>query len=186
MADVTHEVTLLLDKLRDGDEEVWDPLIKLVYPELKLIAKAHMRGEIGKGPIQATALVHEAYLRLLDERKRDWEGRIHFYGAVSGIMRRVLVDLARKHQALKRGGAQAPLSIATGMLESDDRTDDVLAIHDALLNLEKVDARQSRIVEMRFFCGMNMEEIARVLAVSERTVKREWRMARAWLRICLG
>lgn len=184
--EMLHDVTQMLDALRHGQEEIWESLLERVYPELKQIAQAHMRRENAGVTLQATALVHEAYLRLVGDRNREWEGRIHFFGAISAIMRRVLVDLARQHHAKKRGGAQKPVTMLTGMLGTEDRTDDVLAVHDALKKLEKTDPRQSRIVEMHFFCGMKMSEIASVLGLSERTIKREWRVARAWLRLELG
>lgn len=184
----TSDVTTLLDDWSRGDPRALQQLLPLVYAELKAIAARELRHERPDHTLQATALVHEAYLRFAAQRGVDWHDRAHFYGVVSRVMRRVLVDHARRHRAAKRGEGALLVSL-------DDATDDelaaagpssVLALDGVLDRLERVDATLARLVELRAFGGVTIEEAADVLKVSPSTVKREWRVAKAWLSRELG
>jgi RNA polymerase sigma factor (TIGR02999 family) len=182
MKAVTHEVTELLQNWSEGDESALDRLMPLVHDELHRLAHQHMRRE-GPGHIlQTSALINEAYLRLVDQPEIRWENRSHFFGIAARLMRRILVDDARKRNAAKRGGSliQVPLDEATEL--ADEQAANVAALDDALNMLETIDARQGRIVELRFFGGLSVEETASVLQVSPGTVMRDWTFARAWLR----
>jgi len=177
-----HEVTTLLKKWSDGDERALEQLMPLVHDELHRLAHQHMRRE-GQGHIlQTSALINEAYLRLVDQPQIRWENRNHFFGIAARLMRRILVDDARKRNAAKRGGSliQAPLDEAATV--ADEQSANVAALDDALKILETIDARQGQIVELRFFGGLSIEETASVLRVSPGTVMRDWTFARAWLR----
>lgn len=177
------DVTRLLRALTHGDREAEQQLIPLVYEELRRLAGRHMKGEAPGHTLQATALVHEAYLRLVNAPDADWNDRGHFFAVASKVMRRILVDSARARSAEKRGGARPlPLeSVGEPLTIADKDTERVLALDAALDRLATLDGRQSRIVELRYFAGMTIDETAAVLHVSSRTVKREWQLARAWL-----
>ena len=180
----TDDVTALLVRWRDGSAEAGDELMAKVQGELRRIAASYLRRERGGHTLQPTAVVNEAYIRLVPQRSVQWENRAHFYGIAARMMRRVLVDHARKRKAAKRDGlADEPITIsgvpapAPGIDEVD-----VLALHEALSALAALDARQAEIVEMRYFAGLTIEEIADVMKISAATVKREWTTAKLWLR----
>jgi RNA polymerase sigma-70 factor, ECF subfamily len=175
------EVTELLIKLRKGDRKAETKLIPLVYRELRKLAAHYLKGERHGHTLQATALVHEAYLRLTQLQTIDWQSRSHFFAIAAQVMRRVLIDHARAHQAAKRGGPRESVSFDDALVMCDQRSQQLLALDAALDQLAKHDPRQSRIVELRFFGGLTEEEIGDLLGISPRTVKRDWRVAKAWL-----
>ena len=178
------DVTTLLARWRKGSAEAEAQLMERVQGELRRLAAGYMRRERGGRTLQPTAVVNEAYIRLLPQRGVSWENRAHFFGIAAKMMRRVLVDHARRRHAAKRdAGPGEPVSIS-GVPSPAREADpvDVLALHDALSKLAELDARQSEIVEMRFFAGLTVEEIAEVLDISPATVKREWATAKLWLR----
>lgn len=176
------EVTGLLIRWSQGDESALELLLPLVYDECRNIAARQLRHERPDHTLDSTALVHELYLRLVDQRRTTWENRAQFFGIAARLMRRILVDYARARQAKKRGGSRIFVSLdAVGEQIADTRAADVLAIDEALDQLATLDPDQRRIVEMRFFAGLTVEETAHVLGRSPRTVKREWRLAKAWL-----
>ena len=182
------DVTGLLLAWGQGDESAAEQLVVAVYDELRRQAERAMRREGGEHTLQATSLVHESYLRLVDQRRVDWRNRAHFFAIASTVMRRVHVDHARARLTAKRGGGVAPLSLAGAERGGEHGTDDVdlLALHEALERLAALDPEQARLVELRYFGGMTIEETAEALGVSPATVKREWALARAWLRRELG
>lgn len=169
-------VTALLADWQDGDAGAMERLMPLVYDEMRRIARSHLRSEGFQHGLQPTALVHEAYLRLVDQRRVDWKGRVHFYSLASRMMRRVLVDHARRQRAAKRSPVEPP---AAAVLRQ--RAEEVLAVDVALDRLAALDDRLARVVEMRFYGGMSVGETAAALDVSPATVKRDWSAARAWL-----
>ena len=175
-------VTLLLRKWSEGDDSALEQLTPLVYDELHRLAHQHMRREKAGHILQTSALINEAYLRLVDQPQVHWQNRAHFFGVAARLMRRILVDAARKRDALKRGGSliQVPMDEATNLAQ--DQAANILALDDALDQLKTIDARQSDIVELRFFGGLSIEEAADLLKVSAGTVMRDWTFARAWLR----
>jgi RNA polymerase sigma factor (TIGR02999 family) len=177
----TADMTELLLRAARGDKQAEADLIARVYRELHRIARAYLRNERPDHTLQATALVHEAYLKLVAQREIDWKNRAHFFGIASQTMRRILVDYARQRNAEKRGGGGTNLSLDEGLVISDDQCDLVAELDTALLKLGELNERQAKIVELRFFSGLTEEEIAKVLGVSSRTVKRDWTTARAWL-----
>ena len=172
--------------MSDGDREAEERLISQVYAELKHLAGNYLRQERGSHTLEPTALVHEAYLRLMRQTRVPWQGRTHFFATASRVMRHILVDHARARAAARRGGVQQQLTLDELMITFRNRSIDVLGLDEALKRLTTFDARQGRIVELHFFGGLTFEEIAFILRVSERTVKRDWGMARAWLRIELS
>jgi RNA polymerase sigma factor (TIGR02999 family) len=178
------DITGLLLAWGRGDESAADALVPMVYDELRRQAERAMRREGVEHTLQATALVHESYLRLIDQRRVEWRNRAHFFAIASTVMRRILVDHARARLSAKRGGGVAPVTLAGVARASDEGTDDVdlLALHEALERLSILDPDQARLVELRYFGGLTIEETAEALAVSPATVKREWALARAWLR----
>ncbi len=176
-----HEVTRLLQAWSDGDRSALEKLTTLVYVELHRLAKVYMARERRGHSLQTTALVNEAYLRLVDWKNVQWQNRAHFFAVSAQMMRRILVDFARSRRYAKRGGDARPLPLEEAATVSDQRGRDFVMLDDALKSLEEIDARKSRIVELRFFGGLSVEEIAQVLKVSPRTVLREWSLARAWL-----
>ena len=182
------DVTALLQRWGGGDASAAEHLLPAIYDELHRQAARAMRRENVEHTLQATALVHEAYLRLVDQRRVEWRNRAHFFGIAANVMRRVLVDHARGRLAAKRGGGahQITLGGADAAPASADDGVDLLALHDALERLQTFDADQARLVELRYFGGLNIEETAEALGVSPATVKREWALARAWLRRELG
>jgi RNA polymerase sigma-70 factor, ECF subfamily len=176
------DVTELLVRFRRGDPEAEAQLIPLVYAELRRLASHYLDRERGDHTLQPTALVHEAFLRLASENQPDWQDRAHFFGVAARLMRQILVDHARRYQSLKRGGNYTRSTITEELtLYSPEKSAELLALDEALQHLANQDPRQCRVVEMKFFAGLNIEQIAAVLNVSPRTVKREWTMARAWL-----
>jgi RNA polymerase sigma factor (TIGR02999 family) len=176
-----HEVTALLGRLRSGHPEAAEALAPLIYNELRRLARNCMRRERAEHTLQPTALVHEAYIRLIGQREVQWKNRAHFYGIAGQLMRRILLDLARKRITAKRGGAGRRVTLDEGLVISEERLDDVIAVDDALHRLAALDERLSRVVELRFFAGLSVEETAEVLEVSPITVKRDWNSAKAWL-----
>jgi len=178
---VSPDVTSLLKKLADGNQEAAGELIPVIYQELHRLAVGHLRHERPDHTLQPTALVHEAYIKLVAQRNADWQSRAHFFAVASQLMRRILVDYARRQLRAKRGGRQAKLSLDEVLLVSPDRPDKMLALDECLTRLEKLDARQGRIVELRYFAGLTVEEAAEILGVSATTVRREWTSAKAWL-----
>ena len=175
------DVTRLLRAFREGNRDAERELLDVVYGELHGIARRYMRRERSDHTLQATALVHEAYVHLVGQRGKDWQNRAHFYGVASQVMRRILVDYARSHAAAKRGGGKHPVRLEHSIALSDAKSDEVLAVDQALSRLAEFDPRQSRIVELRFFGGLTEAETAEVLGLSSRTIKREWAIAKAWL-----
>jgi RNA polymerase sigma factor (TIGR02999 family) len=176
-----HEVTRLLVQLTDGDNAALDDLLPLVYAELRRLAANYLRRERQGHTLQPTALVHEAYLRMIDQTQVRWQNRAHFFGVAAQMMRRILVDHARSQQAEKRGGDVQKFSLDENIDVSGERAADLVALDEALARLAEIDPQKSRIVELRFFGGLSVEETAEVLNVSAPTVKRQWRMAKAWL-----
>ena len=181
MKTVAPDVTSLLRKLADGNDQAAGELIPVIYEELHRLAVSHLRRERRDHTLQPTALVHEAYIKLVAQRNADWQSRNHFFAVASKLMRRILVDYARRHFRAKRGGGQAKLSLDEAPIASPDRPGRMLALDESLTRLEKLDARQARIVELRYFGGLTIEEVAQVLGVSPTTVRREWTSAKAWL-----
>ena len=176
-------ITQLLISWSGGDQSALDKLMPLVQSELRRLAGNYLRRERPGHTLQPTALVNEAYLRLVDQRKAKWQNRAQFYGIAAQLMRRILVDHARHHKAAKRGGSdQQRLSITSAHEVSDKPDLDLLALHEALEELATVDPQQSRIVELKFFGGLSIEETAEVLGIGHATIERDWKMARAWLR----
>jgi len=183
-----ENVSQLLAKWNAGDQQALDELMPLVYNELRRLASNYLRRERKNHTLQPTALVNEAYLKLVDQRSPHWQNRAQFYGVAAQMMRRILVDHARQHQAAKRGGSdQQRLSITSaGQLGAKqlaaEPAIDLLALHEALEELTSIDPQQGRIVELKFFGGLSIEETAEVVGISHATVERDWKMARAWLR----
>lgn len=175
------KVTHLLAELRSGKREAESRLIEVVYPELRRIAMRYMRGERAGHSLQATALVNEAYLRLLGEGDRNFQNRSHFFAVAATQMRLILVDHARRKRTQKRQGARVRVELTDILAISEDKLDDVLEIDAALNRLREWDPRQCKIVELRFFAGLTEDEVAEVLDLSPRTVKRDWKVAKAWL-----
>jgi RNA polymerase sigma-70 factor, ECF subfamily len=176
-----HDVTVLLSALSRGDRDAASKLIPVVYGELRRLAGSYMRRERQDHTLQATALVHEAYLKLVEQRSVNWQGRAHFYGVAAQLMRRILIDHARAHLRQKRGGEQKKVSLDEAYIFSEQQSAELLAVDEALERLARLDARQARVVELRFFGGLSVEEAAEVLGVSPKTIKRDWSVAKTWL-----
>lgn len=179
------EMTRLLDRVTQGDAAAADVLMPLVYDELRALAQSFLMRERAGHTLEATALVNEAYLRLVDQNNADWQDRTHFFCMAAEMIRRILVDHARARATAKRGGGRQRLTLSEGVeLVPDEDEDgiDILALEEAMNKLTEHNERQARVVELRFFGGLTVEETASVLNVSERTVKADWRFARAWLR----
>jgi RNA polymerase sigma-70 factor, ECF subfamily len=174
-------VTQMLAALKSGDREALDQLIPVVYDELRRMAARHLRRERAGHTLQTTALIHETYLKLVDQRVAEWQGRAHFFGVASQLMRRILVDHARAHDAEKRGGGGERVPLEDVVLLYEDRGVNLAALDEALTKLEAFDPRQAKIVEMRYFGGLTIEETAEALGVSPATVKNDWGIAKAWL-----
>lgn len=174
------EVTVLLQRIRSGDPAAAERLLPLVYGELHRLAAGYMRRERQDHTLQPTALIHEAYLRLAKE-DLDWQNREHFIGVAAGVMRHVLVDYARAHNAASRGGGLRRIELADDVAATEQRSDEVLSLDAALEKLAAENPRQARVVELKYFGGLSVEQIAAVMAVAPRTVKRDWAQARAWL-----
>jgi RNA polymerase sigma factor (TIGR02999 family) len=181
MTSPTSDVTRLLQQWSEGQQEALERLVPQIYSELRRLASGYLRGERKDHTLQPTALVHEAYIRLVDQRAVRWQNRAHFFGIAAQAMRRLLVDHARQHAAQKRGDGQKPVPLdeAFGVAAMTDR--DLVALDDALTRLAEIDPQQSRVVELRFFGGLTMDETAEALHISPATVGREWMVAKAWL-----
>jgi RNA polymerase sigma factor (TIGR02999 family) len=182
MKPLPQDVTQLLVAWRNGDEGARDELLPLVYQELHRLAHQYMSRERPGHVLQTSALVNEAFLRLIDQRDVQWQNRAHFVGLAGQMMRRILVDYARNRAYLKRGGSAIQVSLDEELIVSEERSADVVALDDALESLARLDERKSRLVELRFFGGLSIEETAEVLGVSPGTVMRDWTLAKAWLR----
>jgi RNA polymerase sigma-70 factor, ECF subfamily len=176
-----ENVTLLLSELQNGDQEAASKLMPLVYNELRRLAGGYMRRERPEHTLQATALVHEAYLKLVQQRSVDWQGKAHFFGIAAQLMRRILIDHARGHLREKRGGAKPVVPLDEALVFSAGQSAEMVRLDEALERLAKLDPRQSKIVELRFFGGLSVEESAEFLGISPKTVKRDWSVAKAWL-----
>jgi len=176
-----HEVTRLLREWADGSQSALEALTPLVYAELRRLAQSYLRSEAPGHTLQPTALVHEAFLRLLDRDAPDCQNRAQFYGVAAHLMREILIDHARTRQAVKRGGHAVHLSLEEDVMVSAVRETDLVALDDALKRLAAIDPRKSQMVELRFFGGLSVEEAAEVLKVSEKTVRRDWQFAKTWL-----
>jgi RNA polymerase sigma-70 factor (ECF subfamily) len=175
------EITQLLKRLSGGDRAAESRLVSLVYAELRRLAARYMQRERRDHTLQPTALVHEAYLKLIEQRRVDWQSRAHFYCVAARLMRRILVDHAREVKASKRAGSRYRVPLEADVARTEEKSGELLAIDQALDRLLKHNPRQAQIVELRFFGGCSEEEIAHMLAISVRTVKRDWSVARAWL-----
>ena len=176
-----NEITQLLVAWGDGDQAALNELTPLVHEELRRLAHRYMGGERPGHTLQTTALVNEAYIRLIDWKNVRWQSRAHFFGVSAQLMRRILVDFARSRGYQKRGGGALAVSLDEAAFVSDDKGADLVALDEALKSLAKLDARQSKVVELRFFGGLSVDETAEVLKVSSGTVRRDWSLARAWL-----
>ena len=176
-----EEVTELLLAWGNGNEAALEKLMPLVYEELRRLAHQYMRRERPGHTLQTTALVNEVYFRLIDQKRMHLQSRAHFLAIAAQLMRRILVDHARSHQYAKRGGGAHKVSLDEGAIVAEEQAADLIALDDALLSLATIDERKSRIVELRFFGGLSVEETAETLKTSSRTVMREWSMAKAWL-----
>ncbi len=181
MPQLPPNVTQLLIGWGKGDKEALDELLPIVYDELRQQAARYLRRERAGHTLQTTALIHEAYLRLVDQKNVKWQNRAHFFGIAAQLMRRILVDHARTKKRAKRGGSDVRVSLTEATVIAKTQDLDVLAIDEALNRLAEIDEQQGKIVELRFFSGMTVEETAEVLGISTATVKRDWSMARAWL-----
>lgn len=179
--DPPSEVSLLLQDWRNGDREALDALLPLVYKELRRLAHFQLQKERPDHTLQSAALVHEAYLRLIGLNNPQWESRTHFFAIAAQLMRQILVDYARRHRAAKRGRSVCKLSLEDAKVASRGRDVDVVALDDALNSLAKIDPRQSRVVELRFFAGLSLNEISQAMEIAPATVQRDWTAARAWL-----
>ena len=177
-----EELTVLLAEWRAGNQAAFDRLLPIVYEELRRLASSHMRAERPDHLLQTTALVHEAYLRLVDQPQTSYETRSHFFAVAAQVMRHVLVDYARARRRAKRGGGVPPIPLEEVAVISEERAEEVIAVDSALEGLMAFDLRKGRIFELRHFGGLSVDEAAEVLKVSPATVARDWRMAKAWLR----
>jgi len=177
----TDAITQWLTDWSNGDRSALEKLTPLVYRELHRLAQAYMRGERAGHALQTTALVNEAYLRLIETDRQSWQSRVHFYAVAAKLMRHILVDFARSRDRLKRGGSLEQVSLDEALTMAADHSADLLNLDEALTTLSKLDERQCQVVELRFFAGLTESEIAEVLNVSERTVQSDWRLARSWL-----
>lgn len=175
-------ITEVLQRWSNGEQSALDELVPLIYKELRRLAGNYIRRERQHHTLQPTALINEVFLCLIDQHDIKWQNRAHFFGIAAKLMRRILVDHARKDQAAKRGGGQYNLSLSKADRISGQPSIDLLAVHLALQQLEKLDSQQSRVVELRFFGGLTIEETAEVMGLGHATVEREWKMARSWLR----
>ena len=177
-----NEITRMLIELTDGNQEVVNQILPHIYDELKRLASSYLRRERVNHTLQPTALVHEAYMKLIDQKRVQWQNRAHFFGIAAQVMRRILMDHARKHQADKRGGEAEKLPIEEEILVvSHEKSAELIALDDALQTLAGIDEQKAKIVELRYFGGLSIEETAEVMGVSVPTINRQWRMAKAWL-----
>jgi RNA polymerase sigma factor (TIGR02999 family) len=178
----SHDVTQLLVAWSNGDQAARDQLMSVVYDELHRLARRYMRRESPGHTLQTSALVNEAFLRLVDQHNVHWQNRAHFFGIAAQMMRRILVDYARGRSSTKRGAGVPTFTLDEGLIVSDERSAEVVAVHEALEQLSQFDPRKGQIVELRFFGGLSIEETADILGVSTGTVMRDWTLAKAWLR----
>jgi RNA polymerase sigma-70 factor (ECF subfamily) len=176
-----HQISQLLARYSNGDQAALDQLMPLVYGQLRKMAKRYMRAQPVGHTLQTTALIHEAYLKLVGHEEKRWQNRAHFFGVAAQAMRHILVDYARARHAAKRGGEAREVSFDEAAVVTAERAAEVVALDDALDGLADLAPRQSRVVELRYFGGLSVEEAAAVLKVSPETVKRDWRMAKVWL-----
>jgi RNA polymerase sigma factor (TIGR02999 family) len=176
-----QNITELLVGYGRGDKEALDQLMPLVYDELRRQAARYLRREQAGHTLQTTALIHEAYVRLVDQRNVQWQNRAHFFGIAAQMMRRILVDHARAKKRVKRGGSEVRVTLGDAAVMAKDQELDIVALDQALERLAQLDEQQSRVVELRFFSGLTVEETAEVMGISKATVKRDWSMAKAWL-----
>src|SRR6185312_8184446 len=181
MGSTREDVTEVLAQISGGDKRAADKLLPLVYDEFRALARHYLGQERANHTLQPTALVHEAYMKLVDQTRVDWQGKSHFFAVAAQAMRRILVDHARSRQREKRGGGRARVILDEAVALSPQKDEDVLALDEALERLAKLDPRQAKVVELRFFGGLNVEEVAEALGVSKRTVEGDWTFARAWL-----
>ncbi len=179
--DSSDQVTQLLVRWRGGDREALDALMPIVYADLRRIARHYLRSERPDHTLQSTALVHEAYVRLIGNKLPEWQNRAHFFGVAARLMRQILVEYARGHQAAKRGGSACKVSLDEGLMLPQQADLDVVLLDDALQDLARLDPQQSRIVELRFFAGLTIDDTSEVLGISPATVTRDWTTARVWL-----
>ena len=186
MSAFPEEITQLLLSWSKGDETALDHLIPLVYPELRKLARRYMARESPEHTLQTSALINEAYLRLVDQQAVEWQDRAHFFAAAAQMMRHILIDHARSHRYAKRGAGAQHVPLEDVTVVSQERAAELVALDDALTRLTQVDPRKSQIVELRFFGGLTVEETAEVLKLSPITIKREWRSAKAWLQSEIG
>jgi len=181
MSSSEEEVTALLRRWRDGDEAALNKLTPLVYDELHRLAHNYIRRERPGHTLQTTALVNEAYVRLVDQNSVDWQNRAHFFGVAAQVMRHILVDYARQQTAVKRGGGVGRFNLDEGLIVSKESAAELVALDEALKALSNLYPRRSKVVELRYFGGLNNKEASEILNVSETTIERDWRFARAWL-----
>src|SRR4051812_27749964 len=182
MSSDPSQITQMLIELTDGNTEVVDRIYPFIYDELRKLAGSYLRRERSDHTLQPTALVHEAYMKLIDQKQVKWQNRAHFFGIAAQVMRRILMDHARKHKAEKRGGYVDKLPLEEEiLLVSQDSSSQLLALDDALKTLADLDPQKAKIVELRYFGGLSIEETAQVVGVSVPTINRQWKMAKAWL-----
>ena len=179
---MSHEISHLLEEWNAGDPQALDRLTPLVYEELRRQATRYLRRERPGHTLQTTGLIHEAYLRLVDAKDVHWQSRTHFFAIAANVMRRILVEHARRRDADKRGGSHVRVQLDEALVVANEIDDDLLAIDEALDRLAAIDPQQARVVELRFFSGLTVDETAVALGISPKTVKRDWSVARAWLR----
>ncbi|PWT87828.1 MAG: RNA polymerase subunit sigma-70 [Blastocatellia bacterium] len=176
-----HEITGLLEEWSGGNQAALDKLYPLVYEELRRLARSYMKREAKGHTLQTTALINEAYVRMVEQKNVHWQNRSHFFAISAQIMRRILVDHARRYLHLKRGGGAKKVSLDEAMIVASEKSEEVLMLDEALENLARLDPRRCQVVELRYFAGLDNKEIAAVLKISENTVMRDWNLARAWL-----
>ncbi len=181
MPALPQEITQLLFNWSQGDKAALDQLVPLVYPELRRLAKRHMAREDPAHTLQTSALINEAYLKLVDQKSVEWQSRAHFFAVAAQVMRHILVDHARTRNYAKRGGGALKLPLDEAAALTEQRAAQLIALDDALSDLSALDGRKSQIIELRFFGGLSLEETAEVMKISPSTVQREWRAAKAWL-----
>jgi RNA polymerase sigma factor (TIGR02999 family) len=177
----SDQVTQLLVRWRGGDHEALDALMPIVYADLRRMARQYLQRERSDHTLQSTALVHEAYVRLIGQKLPQWQNRAHFFGVAARLMRQILVEYARSHQAAKRGGSACKVTLDEGLMLPQKSEVDVVLLDDALQDLARLDPQQSRIVELRFFAGLSIDDTSEVLGISPATVTRDWTTARVWL-----
>ncbi|HQU85310.1 MAG TPA: sigma-70 family RNA polymerase sigma factor [Pyrinomonadaceae bacterium] len=177
----SQQITMLLIDWSSGNENAFDELLPLVYQQLRQMAHRHLKKHSADDALQTTELIHEAYLKLASGEEKQWQNREHFFGVASKAMRHILVDLARSKQRVKRGGQAEKITLEDNLVASSQRPEEIVRLDDALKQLALMDERKCRVVEMKFFGGLKVEEIAKVLNISPKTVKRDWQFSRSWL-----